>query len=295
MMKMFRLLILFAIISLNLSSCQIISYKQPGLSDSEGYINSADGVPIFFTRKGKHHDTTLLLIHCWGCNSSYWEAQTSYFSNKYQVVAVDLAGHGKSGAKRNDYTIRQYAEEVTEVIKQLKLKNVILVGQSLGGSVAIETGIMHPKSAKGIITVNTFSVIQSISENKNIEQSLEPFKRNFYKTTFTYIKKRFAPYTKKATVYRIAKDIALAPPEIGLSSLRYYFEWLAHPSNRTKAEQTRTVPLIQIQSSKYLNSDNSSVDTLYIQCSGYYLPQEEPGKFNTGLERAIEQLSAKMP
>ncbi len=289
-MKIFKTYILL-IICTNLIACQSIPKEHTSGTDYEGYVNSIDSVPIFFSKKGKNSDLTLLLIHCWGCNSSYWEAQTEYFSKKYHVVTIDLAGHGKSGADRDNYSIRKYAEDVAAVINQSKLHNVILIGQSFGGAIAVEAGIMYPKSIKGIITTNAFVTDQSISENKNIEQALIPFKKNFYKATYPYIKDRFAPYTKKAMVYRIAKDIALAPPEVGLSSLRYYYKWLAHKSNQTKAKLT--VPLIQIQSSKYQNND--SADILYIQSSGYYLPQEEPGKFNTALERALEKLYPDTP
>ncbi|WYD80745.1 MAG: alpha/beta hydrolase [Candidatus Electrothrix gigas] len=41
-------------------------------------------------------ETALIFIHGWSCDGRYWQNQLSVFAKEYQVITVDLAGHGHS-------------------------------------------------------------------------------------------------------------------------------------------------------------------------------------------------------
>ena len=56
---------------------------------------SSDGVDIHYEVYGKG-EPTLVFIHGWSCDRSYWRAQVEYFAKQYQVITIDLAGHGES-------------------------------------------------------------------------------------------------------------------------------------------------------------------------------------------------------
>jgi len=118
-MKLYLKIITLWIFAACLPGCQELPVKQPQVV--EGNIKSADGVPIHFTMRGTG-DTALVFVHCWSCDSSYWQAQMDYFAADYRVVAIDLAGHGQSGMGRKDYTISGFADDVERVIDSLDLK-----------------------------------------------------------------------------------------------------------------------------------------------------------------------------
>ncbi len=80
--------------------------------------------------KGK---ITLVFIHGSFINKEYWDKQLPYFSSNYRVVAIDLAEHGNSTHNRNEWTIHKYGNDIRKLIKELSLKNVILIGHSVGG------------------------------------------------------------------------------------------------------------------------------------------------------------------
>ena len=65
---------------------------------------------IHYVEEGKG-DLTLLFIHGWCINSSYWSSQIKYFSRQYKVIAIDLPGFGKSTSIRNEWTIEKYGED----------------------------------------------------------------------------------------------------------------------------------------------------------------------------------------
>ncbi|MFA7675589.1 MAG: alpha/beta hydrolase, partial [Endomicrobiia bacterium] len=104
---------------------------------------SKDGVPISFSVYGKG-DVALVFIPGWSCNSSVWKNQVPYFSKKYRVVTLELAGHGKSGNERTVYTMESFAQDVVSVVKQINASKVILIGHSMGGYVIIETAKIIP-------------------------------------------------------------------------------------------------------------------------------------------------------
>ncbi|HSZ72129.1 MAG TPA: alpha/beta hydrolase, partial [Cytophagaceae bacterium] len=71
-------------------------------------------------------DIALVFVHGAFLDETYWEAQVDYFNSSYQVITMDLAGHGKSGNNRSTWTIEQFGQDVIALLKVLQLKQVIL-------------------------------------------------------------------------------------------------------------------------------------------------------------------------
>ncbi len=122
-------------------------------------INSFDGVRLSFDNKG-NGDTTIILVHGWANVRSIWDDQVSHFSEKYQVIAVDLPGFGESGNNRSEWTIQAYGEDISTIIQQLNLKNVVLVGFSIGGPIVIETSIKVPDQIIGLVLVDALQEVE---------------------------------------------------------------------------------------------------------------------------------------
>ncbi|HEY8034510.1 MAG TPA: alpha/beta hydrolase [Methylobacter sp.] len=249
----------------------------------EGSIKSADGVPIHFTMRG-NGDTTLVFVHCWSCDSSYWQAQMDYFATDYQVVAIDLAGHGQSGMARKDYTISAFADDVEHVIDSLDLKKVVLVGHSMGGSIIIETALRIPERITKLVAVDSFETkFQWPTENK-IAEILAPFKTDFYKTTYQMVKSMFSPTADPVIVQHIANDMASAPPEVGISALTNIFQWIQNDYQNKKSQLK--APLIHINAAQ-TNQPSATEKIIVVQNVGHFIPQEAPDRFNAALRQAL--------
>src|SRR5699024_10524794 len=94
--------------------------------------------------------TTILFIHGAFIDKEYWNEQLSYFSSNYRVVAIDLAGHGNSTHNRTEWTVQNFGKDISEFIKKLSLKNVILIGHSFGTDVMLETATTHSAEVIGL-------------------------------------------------------------------------------------------------------------------------------------------------
>jgi pimeloyl-ACP methyl ester carboxylesterase len=64
---------------------------------------------------------TLVFIHGWTCNRTHWTKQMPRFKGEYEIVTLDMAGHGESAAKKSEWTVSGLAEGVVEVIEALDL------------------------------------------------------------------------------------------------------------------------------------------------------------------------------
>lgn len=97
----------------------------------------------------------LVLIHGLGSSSRDWERQVPFFSKKYQVITLDIRGHGKTDKPKGPYSVPMFAKDVVELLKLLNIGPVHLVGISLGGAIALQFTINYPEMIKSLVVVNS--------------------------------------------------------------------------------------------------------------------------------------------
>jgi pimeloyl-ACP methyl ester carboxylesterase len=72
---------------------------------------------------------------------------------RYRVVALDQRGHGASERRPADVSCAAYAADVAAVIGALELAGAVLVGQSMGGAIAMLTAAAHPDLVRALVLV----------------------------------------------------------------------------------------------------------------------------------------------
>lgn len=93
----------------------------------------------------------LVLLHGNGEDATYFEHQIAYFSRKYRVIALDTRGHGKTERGTAPFTIRQFAEDLNDFLKDKGIKKVHLLGFSDGGNIAMIFAMKYPEKVKTLI------------------------------------------------------------------------------------------------------------------------------------------------
>ena len=281
MNQLFRLFILiFVALMLSCNHTQPVDVNDQGVKIS--YTDSRIG------------DTTLLFVHGWCINKSYWSNQVAYFSKKYRVVAFDMPGFGDSGKNRTDWSTNDYGRDVDSVISQLKLKNVILIGHSMAGDIVLQAAINNPKVI-GLVGVDNFKSvghIENTASKKDFDDAIAALKRNFKSVAIPYFKQDlFSKTTSTAIQKRVLNDVTHADTTIATASMEQgnSFDELAK--------------LHQAKMKLYLiNSDLHPADTtglirnkipyqlFYIHGTGHFPMIEDPGDFNLLLERVIQDI-----
>ena len=102
----------------------------------------ADGVRLSAYRLGRGRP--VLLLHGLGATKISWVPLLGPLSDRHQLVVPDLPGHGESEKPRVDYTPRFYARVVRHLMDELEIERALVVGNSMGGRVALELALRSP-------------------------------------------------------------------------------------------------------------------------------------------------------
>jgi non-heme chloroperoxidase len=97
-------------------------------------ITTKDGTQLYYKDWGPKNGPVVTFSHGWPLSSDAWEAQMFFLaSHGYRTIAHDRRGHGRSSQPWSGNNMDQYADDLAELIEQLDLKDVTLVGHSTGG------------------------------------------------------------------------------------------------------------------------------------------------------------------
>ena len=255
-------------------------------------VASADGVPIHYHAEGRG-SPALVFIHGWSCDATHWDAQVRHFAPRHRVVAIDLAGHGASGAGRAEWTIPAFAADVRAVVEALGLDRVVLIGHSMGGWVMLEAAALMPDRVAALVAVDTLQDADQKFGPQEVEAFLAPFRADFRKATAGFVRSFFPAGADPALVEKVASDMASAPPEVALPSLRAAVTYdLAAGLART------SVPIRCLNSARHPTNvegnrrHHERFDAVIIPDVGHFPMLEAAATFNRLLEEAVRDLAA---
>jgi pimeloyl-ACP methyl ester carboxylesterase len=96
----------------------------------------------------------ILCLHGHPGSGSSLEVFTNRLSNRFQTIAPDLRGYGKSQFKGN-FDMQDHLTDLETLLDRLQIKKCLILGWSLGGILAMELALRLPKRVTGLILVAT--------------------------------------------------------------------------------------------------------------------------------------------
>src|SRR5437764_13610256 len=97
----------------------------------------------------------IVLIHGITGSSLTWEEVMEPLAERYTVVAPDLLGHGETAKPRGDYSLGAYASGVRDLLQAIGHDRATIVGQSLGGGVAMQFAYQFPERCERLVLVSS--------------------------------------------------------------------------------------------------------------------------------------------
>lgn len=272
----------------------LISCKSVNPDLREEFISLEPGMNMSYHRCGQG-DTTLLFIHGWGINKTYWKPQLDAFCPQYRVVAIDLPGFGQSGKNREDWSFDQYAQDVNKLVDQLGLKKVILIGHSMSGDLILKVATTYPENIIGLIGIDNLHQPGAPMDSIQVVQAEGFFGMMLQEFDSTVIKSMkaglFQPATPDSIVRRVMNDVFAADSVIAVKVLMGMTKMAQ--SEQAMMQQLQ-VPLSLVNSDVYptdlesLNKYCAKGAKLYtVKGTGHYPMIEKPEEFNRALQRAI--------
>ena len=99
----------------------------------------------------------LVFIHGLSDSLLYWEFLASYLKSDYQIIRMDLRGHGESYLGNDEVNIDLYVDDLKNLLDDLNLNKVDLIGFSLGGAVALDFSLKYPENVSSLVLMSSFS------------------------------------------------------------------------------------------------------------------------------------------
>ena len=91
-----------------------------------------DGTSIYFKDWGS--GKPVLFSHGWPLDADMWDSQMEYLASRgYRAIAFDRRGFGRSSQPWSGYDYDTFADDIAQLIEHLDLRDVTLVGFSMGG------------------------------------------------------------------------------------------------------------------------------------------------------------------
>ena len=112
-----------------------------------------DGVPVCWERWRLDDAPSVVLVHGTAAHTAWWHGTVPWLADSYDVVAIDLSGHGDSG-RRPAYDLTSWSREVLEVVDEVCGGTAILVGHSIGGLVTAGAASLRPEAVPAMVLVD---------------------------------------------------------------------------------------------------------------------------------------------
>lgn len=115
---------------------------------------TVDGLRIRYIVAGD--GPALVLLHTLRTQLDMFQKVVPELARHFRVYALDYPGHGYSDIPRADYTADFFVSTVARFLEQLDIKDAILVGESIGGSIALLLAARHNPRVQRVIAINPY-------------------------------------------------------------------------------------------------------------------------------------------
>lgn len=265
-----------------------------------------DGVELYY----RLHGTTapvppttkslVVLIHGWSCDASFWDAQIEALRVRYDVLVLDLAGHGRSASNRDDWSMRAFGADVAAVVAAARPtataeSPIFLIGHSMGGPVAIEAARVLGPRVRAVIGVDTFKTVGLPSPSAaETAGRLAFFERDFAAATRLFVTQSFfVPGTDPAFIETIAAKMAGAEARVGIAAIGGLNAWDGVAAMRALGP----MPIIAFNATHGQPTDEARLREFapgfraeIFAGLGHFLMMEDPERFNSRLLATLEKL-----
>lgn len=125
--------------------------KKPAVAVAAVAPTPAVAQTLSYDRVGK--GPAVVLIHGLGGDRALWAQEAARLSARYTVISVDLPGHGRSPTPKS-LDLKETAQQVAKIIHHEHLSPAVIVGHSMGGTVAAWVPLVAPETARGVLLVD---------------------------------------------------------------------------------------------------------------------------------------------
>jgi 3-oxoadipate enol-lactonase len=173
---------------------------------------SVNGIDVNYEIHGKEGAPWLVLSHSLACTARMWDPQIAAFKDGYRILAYDMRGHGASAAPAGPYSLEMLADDVLELLNNLKIKKAHYCGLSIGGMIGQTLALKRPEAFERMVLADTTHA-QNADALKQWEERIRVAQTQGMKALVPSTMERWftAPFRNSPQAQKIAGLIANTP------------------------------------------------------------------------------------
>jgi pimeloyl-ACP methyl ester carboxylesterase len=113
---------------------------------------------------------TIVFIHGLTGSCSAWYDYEARFEQAYNIISVDIRGHGKSAKYKplEEYTIPRFADDISLLLEDIRIETFILVAHSFGTLIALELALRHARGVEALFLLAPAYDVRNIRSKATI-------------------------------------------------------------------------------------------------------------------------------
>ena len=246
--------------------------------------------PIVYYTSRKEKAEWVLFRHAAFVNHNMFQTQIDYFQDKYNILTLDIIGHGQSTAARKGDSIDKMSAWISEILKIEKIEKIHIVGISLGAVLAQDFANRYHETVRSLACfggydINNFDV--KMQRENGASQMLMMFKAIFSVKWFAKSNRKISAYTLQAQ-----QDFY----EMNIQFPKKSFMYLASLNSMINVRQAkpRKYPLLigcgkydipmELSAVEMWKKNEPECGVIIFEGAGHCVNMDTPDKFNAVME-----------
>jgi 3-oxoadipate enol-lactonase len=269
------------------------------VNKKENITVEINNTEINYSDYGNAEQQTIVFIHGYPMDQTMWEQQVAFLSNRYRLIVYDIRGFGRSKSGIEKYSMSLFADDLSALLKQLGISEVVICGFSMGGYIALNAISRYPELFSGIILHDTQCNADTDEAREQRMQSIDFLRRNGNKGyAGPFIKKLISEVSqdnKKLVSYLEEKINGYGPEQLINILLA-----LAERSETCSKLKEIHVPALIIMGDEDAIISRDKAEFLHLQIkdsqlkfipgAGHLSNMEKPDLFNSYIKHFMEEL-----
>jgi pimeloyl-ACP methyl ester carboxylesterase len=254
-----------------------------------------DGARLRYEESGA--GPSVVLVHGFACSRLVWSEQTAILAKRWRVIVPELAGHGLSQQIRAAHSMEHLAEGLHAVLHAAGAGPAIVVGHSMGASVARYLAEAHPESVKAMVAIDSRSLFygEAVDDEKSLRAAFAAAIQgpNAVSAWRARIDRFFVPSTPAPVRETVHRMMPLTPVRVTtemLASLDQPVAWSERPLD---------VPVLAVYPKPVSPEMRRLLGKMFPRLeyheweAGHFLMMERPADFHAILEPFLVRQTAR--
>jgi len=234
----------------------------------------------------------VVFIHSAGGNTTHWAAQLAHVRKTRRALALDLRGHGLSQPPvDDDYRLVSQTRDIDAAVNRTGIRNFVLVGHSMGGSVSIAYAGFHPDRVAGLLMVDTGGDSRQFSETQR-QQIIKAMKSDAFPTVTEIYWGQLLEGSAQGVHERVMNEMKRMPKKMVISQVRELFLFDPRPSLSRYSGPKLAVVTPSNDTKFSLHRLQSGFPHVVVKGTGHWIQLDKPEEFNRILDGFLFKIDA---